>query len=120
MGQLKNIQGATCGVDYEITYEFQESAVKKTYQVSEFSNGLIFIREPIVFDPDLCALERAKHSIRILGPNGGLHITSLRPLLCQDPTRNTLLWCPFPSVYCLDLKFEYTGDSTWLDIEVIR
>jgi len=119
-GRLKTLEGATCGVDYEITYEFRESAVTKSYQVSESPKGLVFIREPVVFDPDLCTLERAKHSIRILGPKGRLHITSRCPLICQDPTRNTLLWCPFPSVYCLDLKFEYAGDSTWVDFEVIQ
>jgi hypothetical protein len=118
-GQLKNLKGATCGVGYEITYEFRESGIRKNYQVGESPKGLIFMREPIVFDPDLCTFERAKHSIRILGPNGGVHITSSCPLVCQNPTRDTLLWCPFPSVYCVDLKFEFAGDSTYMDFEVI-
>jgi len=118
-GQLKNLEGVACGVEYEITYEFRDTAIRKIYHISESPKGLIFIREPIVFDPDLCTFERSKRSIRILRPQGGIQVTSLRPLVCQDPTRDTLLWCPFPSVYCLDLKFEYVEGSTWVEFEII-
>ena len=116
-GHLKNFEGNTSGVEYVINYEFRDSGVRKTYQILDPPKGFIFIREPIVFDPDLGMAEQTANSLKILGEYGGLHITSPWQPVWKEPTRQTLLWCPFPSVYGLDVKFEYEGDSFWVDIE---
>jgi hypothetical protein len=115
-GRLKSLAGAECGVDYKIDYQFRDSGVTKTYELKGQAENWVFVREPIVFDPERFQLQLLENGLVVVGPRGQIRVTSSLPIQCGGWDRNSLLWCPFPSVYGLDLRLTYKGSRVWIDI----
>jgi hypothetical protein len=115
-GRLKSLEGVECGIAYKILYEFCDSGVKKIYELIGRWESWVFIREPVIFDPDWSVLQRLENGLVVIGPHGKIRITSSHAIHCSGSERNSLLWCPFPSVYGLDLRINYGGDRVWIDI----
>ena len=117
-GRLRNLAGQDGGIGYKIAYAFRDSGLRKSFTLEGPFEGWILIQEPVVFDPELFSIERTHNGLNVLGPRAKLRLTFSHPIICNGSDRNALLWCPFPSVYCLDLKMRYIGEPAWVDIEL--